>query len=85
MPPPESQKLLNHGFPFFRDGLRSMPGQAVSTPGVEGRAGTAGGFQSDSSLSLPKGAADKAQVDLVSQQPVIAPIAKGQVGTARSS
>ena len=42
------------------------------------------GFLDDFVLSLPKGAAEKVKANLVSQQPLMAPVQKGQrVGTLK--
>ncbi|MDR2239647.1 MAG: D-alanyl-D-alanine carboxypeptidase [Zoogloeaceae bacterium] len=76
----ESQKLLNFGFQFF-DSVRLYAGnQAVSRLRVWKGAQNAvkAGFLEDFTLSLPKGMADKVQASLVSQQPLLAPVQKGQ-------
>jgi serine-type D-Ala-D-Ala carboxypeptidase (penicillin-binding protein 5/6) len=82
----ESQKLLNFGFQFY-DGVRLYDkGAAVSTVQVwKGSERTLkAGLTSELSVSVPKGMADKVKADLVSQQPLLAPISAGQrVGTLR--
>jgi D-alanyl-D-alanine carboxypeptidase (penicillin-binding protein 5/6) len=82
----ESQKLLNFGFQAF-DGVKLYDkGQAVAQPKVfKGTQGTVkAGFADDFVLSLPKGMADKIKVELVSVQPLLAPIQQGQrVATLR--
>ncbi|MDD5250595.1 MAG: D-alanyl-D-alanine carboxypeptidase [Rhodocyclaceae bacterium] len=84
----ESQKLLNFGFQAF-DGVKLYDkGQAVSQPKVfKGAKNTVkAGFAEDFVLSLPKGMADKIKVELVSVQPLLAPLQQGQrVGTLRIS
>ena len=61
-------------------------GQAVSTlevwKGAESR--LKAGFQSDFYVSVPRGLADQLKADLVSTQPLVAPIGVGQkVGTVK--
>ena len=76
----EALKLLNFGFQYF-DSVRIYDkGQAVSRLQVyKGRASTVGaGFLEDLALSLPKGTADKLKVQVVSQQPLLAPVQQGQ-------
>ena len=84
----ESQKLLNFGFQAF-DGVKLYDkGQAVSQPRVyKGALGTVkAGFAQDFVISLPKGMADKIKVELVSVQPLLAPVQRGQrVATLRVS
>ncbi|MEW5888747.1 MAG: D-alanyl-D-alanine carboxypeptidase family protein [Pseudomonadota bacterium] len=82
----ESQKLLNFGFQFF-DAVRLYgKDQPVSQLKVwKGAvAQVKAGFLDDLVLSLPKGLAEKVKVQLVSRQPLIAPVAKGQrIGTLK--
>jgi D-alanyl-D-alanine carboxypeptidase (penicillin-binding protein 5/6) len=82
----ESQKLLNFGFQSY-DGARLYEkGQTVSTvPVWKGSARVLkAGVAADLSVSIPKGMTDKLKADLVSQQPLLAPISVGQrVGTIR--
>ncbi len=84
----ESLKLLNYGFQNF-DAVRLYPkGQALSALKVfKGSQRTVkAGFTQDFVLSLPKGAAERLKVELVSQQPLIAPLQVGQrVGTLKVS
>ena len=82
----ESLKLLNFGFQFYDTVRLYAAGQELSRFRVW--KGTANdlpvGFADDFVMSLPKGQSDKIEVALVSQQPVMAPIQKGQpVGTLR--
>ena len=82
----ESQKLLNWGFQFF-DGVKVFAaGEAVRSLQVwKGAAATVkAGVQRDLYVAVPRGEADKLKAELVSQQPLVAPLAKGQrVGTVR--
>lgn len=82
----ESLKLLNWGYQFF-DGLKLYSAnQPVSEFKVwKGTQSTVKvGFPSDFLVSVPKGTGDKLQVELVSQQPLIAPIQQGQtIGVMR--
>jgi D-alanyl-D-alanine carboxypeptidase (penicillin-binding protein 5/6) len=82
----ESLKLLNYGFQNF-DAVRLY---AKNQPLSELRVykGSSrmlkAGFTQDFVVSMPKGAADRIKVELVSQQPLIAPIQVGQrVGTLK--
>jgi D-alanyl-D-alanine carboxypeptidase (penicillin-binding protein 5/6) len=82
----ESQKLLNYGFQFYDAVKLYDKGQAVSTlevlKGSENR--VKAGFQSDFYVSVPRGVADQVKADLVSMQPLVAPIGIGQkVGTIK--
>lgn len=84
----ESQKLLNFGFQSY-DALRLYEkGDAIGKLQVwkgserELKAGVA----ADLYVTVPKGTADKLQAELVSQQPLIAPVGAGQrVATLRVS
>jgi serine-type D-Ala-D-Ala carboxypeptidase (penicillin-binding protein 5/6) len=82
----ESQKLLNYGFQFYDSVKLYDKGQAVSTlevlKGAENR--LKAGFLSDFYVSVPRGLADQLKADLVSMQPLVAPIGVGQkVGTVK--
>jgi len=82
----ESQKLLNYGFQFYDAVKLYGKDQAVSTlevlKGSENR--VKAGFQSDFYVSVPRGVADQVKADLVSVQPLVAPISVGQkVGTVK--
>jgi len=82
----ESQKLLNFGFQSY-DGLRLFQkGEAISKLQVwkgsqpELKAGVA----TDLYVTVPRGTADKLKAELVSRQPLVAPLAAGQsVATLR--
>jgi D-alanyl-D-alanine carboxypeptidase (penicillin-binding protein 5/6) len=82
----ESQKLLNWGYQFF-DGVKLYGGgEVVRTLEVwKGAAnGVKAGAMSDLYVTVPKGEAPKLMAELVSQRPLVAPIAQGQqVGTLR--
>lgn len=82
----ESLKLLNYGYQAF-DAVRLYEkGQALSELRVYKGAQSKlkAGFSSDFILSLPKGTADRVKVELISQQPLLAPIQQGQrVATLR--
>ena len=76
----ESQKLLNFGFQFFDAVTLYAKEQAVSQLRVWKGAQNIvkAGFLDDFTLSLPKGTAEKLKANLVSQQPLMAPVHKGQ-------
>lgn len=82
----ESLKLLNWGFQFF-DAMKLYPaGQAASEfkvwKGAQNK--VPAGFVEDFVLAVPKATSDKLQLELVSRQPLIAPVQKGQIiGTLR--
>ena len=82
----EAQKLLNVGFQQW-DTVRlyekSKPvGQLEIWKGASRQLPT--GVAQDLSLSVPKGQAERVRAELLSQQPLVAPIAAGQrVGTIR--
>jgi D-alanyl-D-alanine carboxypeptidase (penicillin-binding protein 5/6) len=84
----ESQKLLNYGFQFFDSVRLYAKGQAVSTlrvwKGVE--PALQAGLADDLHLVLPRGDAQKLKAEIVSEQPLVAPVSAGQkVGTVRVS
>ena len=76
----ESLKLLNFGFQYFDAVKLYDKDQSVSQlrvfKGTENA--VKAGFAEDFVLSLPKGAAARLKVQLVSQQPLLAPVALGQ-------
>ena len=82
----ESLKLLNWGFQSF-DGLKLYdPAQAVGAVEVwKGSASSAkAGFRNGLVLSVPKGSAERIKAELVTQPPLLAPVAAGQrVGLLR--
>jgi D-alanyl-D-alanine carboxypeptidase (penicillin-binding protein 5/6) len=84
----ESQKLLNWGFQFF-DSVKLHPANQ-SVKAIEVWKGSGGevkaGFRDDIIVTVPKGEADKLKAELLTQQPLVAPVAQGQrVGTLRVS
>ncbi|MDX9707099.1 MAG: D-alanyl-D-alanine carboxypeptidase family protein [Azospira sp.] len=84
----ESLKLLNFGYLSYDAVQLYASEQAVSHLKVwKGGASTVkAGFTEDFILAVPKGFAQKVQADLVSKQPLIAPVSAGQtVGTMRVS
>ena len=76
----ESQKLLNFGFQFFDSVKLYGKDQEVSRLRVWKGAQNIvrAGFLEDFTLSLPKGMAENLKASLVSQQPLMAPVLKGQ-------
>lgn len=84
----ESQRLLNFGFQSY-DGVRLYQrGQEISRLRVwKGSARDLGaGVSSDLYVTVPRGTAEKLQADLISLQPLVAPLAAGQrVATLRVS
>jgi D-alanyl-D-alanine carboxypeptidase (penicillin-binding protein 5/6) len=84
----ESQKLLNWGFQFFDSVKLHKGNEAVKA--IEVWKGDAddvkAGFKGDVIVTVPKGEAEKLKAELLSQQPLVAPVAEGQrVGTLRVS
>ena len=76
----ESLKVLNFGFQAF-DAVKLYDAkQALSQLKVfkGAQATVKAGFPEDFVLSLPKGAAERIKVQLVSQQPLLAPVQRGQ-------
>ncbi len=82
----ESQKLLNFGFLNY-DGVKLYEkGQSIAS--LEVWKGSArevkAGFDRELFVTLPKGQADKVKATLLSQKPLLAPIAAGQrIGTMK--
>jgi len=84
----ESQKLLNWGYQFFDSVKLHAGGEPVKSLEVwKGSAhAVKAGFRSDLLVTVPKGESEKLKAELVSQQPLLAPVAAGQrVGTLRVS
>ncbi|MBI4123562.1 MAG: D-alanyl-D-alanine carboxypeptidase [Betaproteobacteria bacterium] len=82
----ESQKLLNWGFQFFDSVKLYGAGEAVKSLEVWKGAAEAVkvGMKSDLFVTVPKGEADKLKAELVSRQPLVAPLTSGQrVGMLR--
>jgi D-alanyl-D-alanine carboxypeptidase (penicillin-binding protein 5/6) len=76
----ESQKLLNWGYQFFDSVKLHSAGETVKSLEVwKGSAGAVkAGFKTDLMITVPKGEADKLKAELLSQQPLVAPVAAGQ-------
>ena len=84
----ESLKLLNFGFQFYDAVQLYAKNQAVSDLKVwKGSEKTVkAGFTHDFILAVPKGSGPRVKAELVSQQPLIAPVTQGQVvGTMKVS
>ena len=84
----ESLKLLNWGYQFF-DGMK-LYGAGEDAKELEVWKGAQkhvkAGFKSDIVITVPKGEGDKLKAEIVSQQPLVAPVAQGQrIGTLRVS
>jgi len=84
----ESLKLLNWGYQFFDSVKLYGGGQPVRAlqvwKGAQREVNI--GVEKDLLVAVPKGEADKLKAELVSQQPLLAPLAQGQrVGTLRVS
>jgi D-alanyl-D-alanine carboxypeptidase (penicillin-binding protein 5/6) len=82
----ESLKLLNWGYQFFDSVKLQAAGSPVRSLEVwKGAARNVPvGVGADLFVTVPKGEADKLKAELVSQQPLVAPLAKGQrVGVLR--
>ena len=82
----ESLKLLNWGYQFF-DGVKLYAGGEAAKP-LEVWKGSAklvkAGFRNDLVVTVPKGEGEKLKAEILSQQPLVAPVAQGQrVGTLR--
>jgi serine-type D-Ala-D-Ala carboxypeptidase (penicillin-binding protein 5/6) len=82
----ESEKLLNYGFQAFDTVHLYHPGETVQSlrvwKGTESSVAT--GFFADQFLTLPKGRAAALQLTMSANEPLVAPIAKGQrVGTVK--
>ena len=82
----EALKLLNWGFQFF-DGVK-LYGAGETAKEIEVWKGALkrvkAGFKNDLVVTVPKGEGDKLKAELVSLQPLVAPVAQGQrVGALR--
>ncbi len=76
----ESQKLLNYGFQFYDSIKLYAKSQPVSSLEVlkGGANRVSAGFLYDFYVSVPRGLGDQVKADLISMQPLVAPIAVGQ-------
>jgi D-alanyl-D-alanine carboxypeptidase (penicillin-binding protein 5/6) len=84
----ESQRLLNYGFQFFETVKLYDANKPVTTlrlyKGTDSELGA--GFPYDFHVSVPRGAARQLQAQVITQQPMLAPVSRGQkVGTLRLS
>ncbi len=84
----ESQKLLNWGYIFF-DAIK-LYGKDQPAKRIEVWKGmtrdVAAGFTGDVFVSVPKGMGERVKAELVTQQPLVAPVSKGQkLGAVRVS
>lgn len=82
----ESQKLLNYGFQFYETVKLYDANKPVSRlrlyKGAEGE--VAAGFPYDFHVTVPRGAGQRIQASVVSRQPMLAPVSRGQrLGTLR--
>ncbi|MGQ9685475.1 MAG: D-alanyl-D-alanine carboxypeptidase family protein [Thiobacillaceae bacterium] len=82
----ESQKLLNYGFQSFETVRLYKANQPVTRiklyKGSRGEVGV--GFAHDLYVTVPRGAGSRVQAQLITRQPMLAPIARGQqLGTVR--
>jgi D-alanyl-D-alanine carboxypeptidase (penicillin-binding protein 5/6) len=82
----DSQKLLNYGFQYFDTVKLYQANQPVKSVPVYrgGRDLLRMGFLRDFNLTIPRGTADRIQAQVITKQPVLAPVNLGQtVGTLR--
>lgn len=82
----ESQKLLNYGFQFFETVKLYNAGQAVTTLRMyKGSASQVkAGFTYDFHVTVPRGSGNRIMAQMISQQPLLAPVRRGQrLGTLR--
>lgn len=82
----ESQRLLNYGFQYFETVRLFAASQPVTKlriyRGTESE--LKAGFLGDLSITVPRGQADRVKAQIVTQQPMLAPVSKGQeIGTLR--
>jgi D-alanyl-D-alanine carboxypeptidase (penicillin-binding protein 5/6) len=77
----ESQKLLNYGFQFYDTVQLYQNGQSVP-PAIRVWKGTEdsvfAGFIADRYVTLPKGQAPKLKLTRETNEPIVAPVARGQ-------
>jgi serine-type D-Ala-D-Ala carboxypeptidase (penicillin-binding protein 5/6) len=84
----ESQKLLNYGFQFFETMKLYPANQSVTSlrlyKGKNSEVKT--GFIRDFHVTVPRGTGKRIQAQLITKQPLLAPISRGQrLGTLRLS
>jgi D-alanyl-D-alanine carboxypeptidase (penicillin-binding protein 5/6) len=84
----ESQTLLNFGFQFFDTVQVHDKAKPVTTLKVwkGGAEQVPAGLEGDIFVAIPKGTNEKIKAELVSQQPLVAPVSRGQrVGALKVS
>ncbi len=84
----ESQKLLNYGFQTFETVRLYKADQPVTRLKLyKGRQAEVGvGFTQDMYVTVPRGASNRVQAQLITRQPLLAPVNRGQpLGTVRLS
>jgi serine-type D-Ala-D-Ala carboxypeptidase (penicillin-binding protein 5/6) len=84
----ESQKLFNYGFQFFETVKLYPANQTVSKLRIYKGSSSEikAGFINDFHVTVPRGASKRIQAQMITQQPLLAPIARGQkLGTLRLS
>lgn len=76
----ESQRLLDYGFQYFDSARLYNASQPVKQlPVYKGQQATVkAGFTTDFAVTVPKGQSGQLKVQLISKQPLVAPIGKGQ-------
>ena len=82
----EALKLLNYGFENFDSVRLYRAQQAVKVASLYrgARASVNMGFEQDFYLLTPRGSASRVKAEVITQQPIVAPIARGQsMGTLR--
>lgn len=82
----ESQKLLNYGFQSFETVRLYKANQPVTHIRLyKGRRDEVGaGFTHDLYVTVPRGASNRVKAELITRQPMLAPVARGQqLGTLR--
>ena len=82
----ESQRLLNYGFQFYETVKLYSANKPVTTlrlfKGSDSKLGA--GFPYDFHVTVPRGATQQLQAQVITQQPMLAPVSRGQrVGTLR--
>lgn len=77
----DSLRLLNWGYHFYESVRLYNAGQTVTRMRIwRGAANTVrAGFKDEFVLSLPKGSSGKLKISLVSRQPLMAPVRRGEV------
>jgi len=84
----ESQKLFNYGFQFFETVKLYPANQTVSKLRIYKGSSSEikAGFINDFHVTVPRGASKRIQAQMITQQPLLAPISRGQkLGTLRLS